>query len=141
LVTNNVLQIIETLRLGTNEMIDKKELKKKYKQTLPPMGIYQIKNLVNGKILIGHTKNLNAKFNSYKFQLNANLHSNKYLQEEYNMFGEEKFTIEVLDRLEPKEDLSINYENDLITLEELWLEKLKPYNEKGYNKEKVITKE
>jgi group I intron endonuclease len=133
--------MIENLTLGTNKMIDKKELKKKYKQTLPPMGIYQIKNLANGKILIGHTKNLNAKFNSYKFQLNANLHSNKYLQEEYNKFGEENFTIEVLDLLEPKEDLTINYENDLITLEELWLEKLKPYNEKGYNKEKVIRKE
>lgn len=134
---NHVYKIIENLITGTNKMIDKKELKKKYKQTLPPMGIYQIKNLVNGKILIGHTKNLTAKFNSYKFQLNSNMHINKILQEEYNKYGEENFTIEILDRLEPKEDLTINYENDLVTLEELWVEKLKPYNETGYNKEKV----
>jgi group I intron endonuclease len=119
-------------------MIDKKELKKKYKQTLPPMGVYQIKNMVTGKILIGHTKNLTAKFNSYKFQLNANLHPNKKLQEDYSKYGEENFTIEVLDRLEPKEDLSYDYENELVTLEELWLEKLKPYNENGYNKVKTV---
>ena len=42
-------------------MIDKKELKKQYKQTLQPMGVYQIKNLVNGKIFIGSVKNLPGK--------------------------------------------------------------------------------
>jgi hypothetical protein len=135
---NQVYHITEKLTIGTNKMIDKKELKKKYKQTLPPMGVYQIKNMVNGKILIGHTKNLTAKFNSYKFQLNANLHPNKKLQEDYSKYGEDNFTIEVLDRLEPKEDLSYDYENELVTLEELWFEKLKPYNENGYNKVKAV---
>ena len=39
--------------------MDKKELKKKYKQTLRPMGVYQIKNLVNGKIV--HVGKLSMK--------------------------------------------------------------------------------
>ena len=52
-------------------MIDKKELKKQYKQTLPKMGIYQIRNLVNGKIFVGRSKELAGKFNSSKFQLKA----------------------------------------------------------------------
>ena len=117
-------------------MLNKKELKKKYLETMPPMGIYQIRNLSNGKIFIGNSKNLHGKSNSFKFQLNAGLHVNKALQDDYTLLGEENFVFEILDRLEPKEDLSYNYSEDLDTLEELWMEKLQPYGEKGYNKPK-----
>jgi hypothetical protein len=115
-------------------MIDKKELKKKYKETLPPMGICQIKNLTNGKIFVGSSKNLKGKFNSIEFQLNMDGYPNKELQKDYNQLGKEKFSFEVLDYLEPKEGIDYNYTDDLAALEELWLEKLKPYDEKGYNK-------
>ena len=115
-------------------MIDKKELKKQYKQTLPPMGIYQISNLVNGKIFIGSSKNLHGKFNSYKFQLKIGSHMNRELQKDYTHFGEENFSFKVVDYLEPKEDPDYDYTEDLTVLEEMWLEKLQPYDEKGYNK-------
>ncbi|PKL83411.1 MAG: hypothetical protein CVV24_05200 [Ignavibacteriae bacterium HGW-Ignavibacteriae-3] len=117
-------------------MIDKKEFKRKYKETLPPMGIYQIKNLANGKIFIGNSKDLHGKSNSFRFQLDAGLHLNSELQKDYSKFGGENFTFEILDRLEPKVDLSFNYNDDLTTLEELWLEKMQPYGENGYNKQK-----
>ena len=115
-------------------MIDKKELKKQYKQTLPPMGVYRIENLVNGKILIGSSKNLTGKVNSYKFQLKQGTHMNRELQRDYIQFGEENFSFAVLDYLEPKDGPDYDYANDLATLEEMWLEKLRPYGEKGYNK-------
>ncbi len=118
-------------------MIDKKEIKRKYKETVQPMGIYQIRNLINGKIFIGKSKDLNGKFNSYKFQLKNGSHMNSELQADYNKYGDEGFVFEIIDRLEPKEDLSYDYTEDLEVLEEMWLEKLKPYNEKGYNKEKI----
>src|SRR3989339_1004204 len=117
-------------------MIDKKELKKQYKQTLPPMGIYQIKNLINGKIFIGNSKNLHGKSNSYKFQLNSGVHVNSELQKDYTKYGEQNFTFEVLDTLEPKDDPSYKYDDDLKTLEDLWLEKLQPFGVAGYNKPK-----
>ena len=108
--------------IGGIKMLDKKEIKKRYKETLPPMGIYQIKNSANGKILIGNSKNLTGKSNSYKFQLNLGSHINKELQKDYNKYGDENFSFEVLDYLE--------------ALEELWIDKLQPFNEKGYNKQK-----
>lgn len=114
-------------------MIDKKEIKRKYKETIQPMGIYQIRNLVTGKILVGSSKNLPAKSNSYIFQLDAGGHMNRELQADYTKFGRDNFVFEILDRLEPKEDISYDYTKDLETLEELWLEKLQPYNDKGYN--------
>ncbi len=115
-------------------MIDKKELKKQYKQTLQPMGIYQVKNLVNGKIFIGSGKNLPGKLNSSKFQLESGSHMNRELQEDFNQYGKKKFSFEIIDYLEPKEEPNYNYSEDLSVLEEMWKEKLQPYGEKGYNK-------
>ena len=115
-------------------MIDKKELKKQYKQTLPPMGIYRIKNVVNGKIFVGSSLNLHGKSNSFKFQLRSGLHVNSELQKDFNTFGEENFVFEIVDTLEPKEDISYNYGDDLKVFLEMWTEKLQPYGEIGYNK-------
>jgi len=120
--------------------MNRKEIKKKYKQTIQPMGVYRIKNLENGKIFIGSSKNLHAKANSWKFQLRGGAHVNRDLQKDFNMLGEDKFVFEIIDKLEPKEDPRYDYTKDLETLEELWLEKLSPYGDKGYNKHKAQTK-
>ena len=117
-------------------MIDKKELKKLYKQTLPPMGIYRIKNLVNGKIFIGSSLNLHGKSNSFKFQLRSGVHVNSELQKDFNQFGEDNFVFEIVDLLEPKDDPEYDYREDLKVFLELWMEKLRPYGETGYNKRK-----
>lgn len=117
-------------------MFDKKEVKKQYKLTLPPMGIYRIKNIVNGKIFIGSSLNLHGKSNSFKFQLKSGLHVNSELQKDFNIFGEENFVFEIVDTLEPKEDLSYDYRDDLQLFLEMWMEKLQPYGETGYNKRK-----
>ena len=117
--------------------MNKKELKKQYKQTIQPMGVYQIRNKRNGKLYIGSTKNLPGKINSHKFQLKNDLHINREMQKEFNEIGEEGFSFDILDRLEPKEDLNYDYTEELKTLEAMWVEKLQPFNEKGYNKIKI----
>lgn len=116
--------------------MDKKELKKQYKQTLQPMGIFQIKNLVNEKIFIGSSSNIEGKLNSIKFQLEMDSYVNRELQKDFTKFGANKFIFEIIDILEPKKDPGYDYSEDLKTLEDMWLEKLKPFNEKGYNKRK-----
>ena len=117
-------------------MVDKKELKKQYKETQTPMGVYQIKNLVNGRIFIGSSPNLPGKINSYSFQLKMGSHPNSKLQEDFRLHGGENFTFTVLDKLEPKEGAGHDYAKDLKVLEDMWLEKLQPYGEKGYNKKR-----
>ncbi len=118
-------------------MINKRELIKQYKQNPPEMGIFRIKNKINGKILIGKAKNITGKLNSVKFQLKNGSYFIKELQEDYNNSGEENFIFEKADILKPKEDIAYDYTEDLELLEEMWLEKLQPYNEKGYNSRKV----
>ena len=115
-------------------MIDKKELKKNYKQTPTPMGVYQIKNLVNGKIFIGSSKNIPSRINRHKFQLQFGSEEIKELMDDYKKYGEENFSFEILDELKPKDEAGYDYTEDLEVLEELWFEKLQPFGEHGYNK-------
>lgn len=117
-------------------MINKRELKKKYKQTLQPMGIYIVKNLSNNKILVGSSTNLPGRLNRFKFGLKYGTESNKELLEDYKKYGEENFFFGILDELKPKEDSAYDYSGDLKVLEGMWIEKLQPFDEKGYNKKK-----
>ncbi len=115
-------------------MADKKELKREYRENPPPMGIYQIRNSVNDKVFVGSTLNLPGIFNRHKFQLNVGGHPNKSLQADWKSFGAESFAFEILEEISPRE--TSDYKSDLEVFENLWLEKLEPFGEKGYNEPK-----
>lgn len=114
----------------------KKELREQYKLTHTPMGVYQIRNLKNGKVFVGIALNLPGILTSNKLQLSSGGHPNKKLQAEWDEFGSESFAFEVLDELGATEGAGYDYKADLAFLEELWLEKLQPYDERGYNSRK-----
>jgi hypothetical protein len=56
------------------------------------------------------------------------------LQSEWKEFGSDAFEFKELEILEPGDDPAYNPAEDLQVLEDLWVEKLKPFEEKGYNK-------
>jgi hypothetical protein len=114
--------------------VNKKELKQNYKLTPKPMGIFQVGNLTNEKIFIGKTENLDGMLNRQEFQLKANGHPNKQLQADYNELGSDKFTFEILEELEQREGLDLKKELEF--LEDLWLDKIQPFGENGYNEPK-----
>lgn len=114
----------------------KKKLKREYKQNHIPMGVFQIRNIVNDKVLIGVSLNLPGILNRHKFQLRMGKHGNMGLQAEWNEFGSENFAFEIIDELQPREAPGYDYREDLAYLEELWLEKLEPYGDRGYNEKK-----
>ncbi len=119
----------------------KKELKKEYKQNHRPMGVYQIRNIVNDKVLVGASLDLPGIFNRQKLQLKMGSHHSAQLQAEWNEFGGESFAFEVLYELTPGSDPARDYREDLTFLEELWLERLQPYGERGYNERKMSREE
>ena len=114
--------------------MDKKAKIKEYKDTPRSMGVFQIKNKLNGKILIGSSNNLPAILNRFRAELKMGSCRNIILQEEWKQFGPEAFEFEQLEILKPLDDPSNNPADDLHFLEELWIEKLNPYGDKGYNK-------
>lgn len=113
-----------------------KELKLAYKQNPPAMGVFQIKNNINGKIFIGSSQNVAGKLNSQRFQLNGNDHVNKMLQQDWNECGPKAFALDILETLKTEEFDPQDWPEALLLLEQKWLEALRPYGEKGYNKQK-----
>ena len=114
--------------------MDKKELRKRYKENVQPIGVFQIRNARNGRIFVDSAKNLQGKINREKFLLKNNMHSNKEMQKDFSETGEEFFSFEILDYLKPKEVSGFDYSKELNLLKEMWTEKLQPYGERGYNK-------
>lgn len=105
------------------------------------MGVFQITNLKNSKVFVVSSLNLDGMLNRQRFQLELKGHPNKNLQKDWNETGAENFVFEVLEELPPRESPAYDYKEDLEVLEDLWIEKLEPYGEKGYNERKKTREE
>ena len=112
----------------------RKALKLQYKMNPPPMGIYKIRNTINGKIFVASSMNIPGKFNSGRMQLEANLHLNKQLQADWNEYGAAAFEFETIEILKPDKFPKEEWRKELATMLELWIEELKPYDGKGYHR-------
>lgn len=110
----------------------RKELNREYIKRVKPAGIYQVKNMANGKMLLGSSLNLEGPLNRHKFMLKIGSHTNKTLQADWNELGQNTFVFEVLEEVKMKEDPNFNLQDELTLLEMIWLEKLQPV-ENGYN--------
>jgi hypothetical protein len=113
--------------------MDRKTLTRQYKETPRPMGVYCVRNTANGKCLVGSSVNLPAMLNRHQAQLRMGAHANRALQSDWKQFGPETFVFETLDTLKPPDQPGYDPSDDLRVLEELWLEKLSPFGERGYN--------
>jgi DNA-binding transcriptional regulator YhcF (GntR family) len=112
-------------------------MKRIYKQSRPEMGVYQIRNKVNGKIYVGSSQNLEGTRNSRLFQLRmGKVVFSRDLQKDLTEFGAGNFEFSVLGILDKPEPEG-NIEQSLAALELHWLEKLQPFGERGYNSVKA----
>jgi len=116
-----------------NKLKSRKELNREYKERVKPAGVYQVKNLANGKVLLGSSLNLEGPLNRHKFMLKIGSHTNKALQKDWDEFGPEQFVFEILEAVQVKEAPNFNLKDELTLLEMIWLEKLQPFGERGYN--------
>ena len=62
-----------------------------------------------------------------------NSHPNKELQKDWNELGEDQFKFEILEVVQVEDKPNFNLKDELTLLEEIWLEKLQPFGERGYN--------
>lgn len=113
----------------------RKELKRAYRKNPPAAGVYCILNTANGKMFIGSTRDLRGKLNGQRFQLEQGGHPNEALQADWNAFGAAAFTFETIDELKPAANETAVDLKELSALEALWLDKLRPYGERGYHRE------
>ena len=109
--------------------MDRKEIKRAFKESTRPAGVYQVKNLVNGKVLLGSTPNLDAIWKRHQFELDFGGHSNKELSRDWKEHGKEGFVLEVLEELETDDEVTLSRQQQnkrLKEMEEAWFAKLDP---------------
>lgn len=111
----------------------KKLLKRQYQETARKMGICRIFNKASGKSLVESSCDVEARLNRHLAEVRMGTHLNRALQNDWNKFGAETFVFECVDILEPPDDPDYNPEDDLGELLALWLEKLSPFGDRGYN--------
>lgn len=121
---------------------ERAEQKRLYKeQHNPDMGVYQIRNRVNGKIYIDSSRNLDGTRTSRMFQLRmGKAVFNPELQKELKEFGADSFEFSILEVLSTPMP-GDNIEKLLKELKLRWQEQLQPFGEKGYNSLKGYQRE
>ncbi len=106
------------------------------------IGIYRIKNLVNGKCYYGSSKQIEKRFDRHKRELKNNIHINCVLQRAWDKYGENNFIFEIV------EECNINV---LLETEQKYLDLQPEYNigikssggdnlTKNPNKDKIVKK-
>lgn len=116
----------------------RKELKQQYAEQKTLMGVVLIRNTANEKIFIVGYPNLKNKWLSIKGQLEMGRFMNLELQADWKKYGEENFTYEILEEKETEGMVDVPFEAK--TMKKAWLEKLQPFEEKGYNKRNELEK-
>jgi hypothetical protein len=115
-------------------MINKKQIIKDYKLQKQPAGVFVVYNKVDNKVFIGTDKNLPAVLRRFDFTLKMGSFPFQELIDDYKRLGERNFEIKVLDELEIKDETERELDDELKTLEEMWIEKLKKEGVTFYNK-------
>jgi group I intron endonuclease len=83
-------------------------------------GVYKILNTYNNKFYIGSAKNFKKRFYHHVSLLNKNKHSNSYLQNSWNKYGQGNFKIEIVEECDAE---------DRLKLEQYYIDSLLPsYN-------------
>ena len=114
--------------------MDKRAAKREYKEAKIAAGVYRVHNIPEDRSLVGSSVNLTAILNRHRAGLRMGGHENKDLQQDWNRLGDESFAFEVLDELTGTDQPDFDLKSELTVLEQLWLERLQPYGERGYNR-------
>ena len=118
----------------TNSRQRRSDLKRDYREKPPPPGVYAVRCTANGKLAVGSAMNVRGALNRLQFELQQHMHQNfPGLQEDYDRLGAASFTFQTVDVLEPAKDSTTDPRDDLKVLEQMWLDRLKPYGDAGYN--------
>jgi hypothetical protein len=107
----------------------RKELTAEYRRSRRPAGVYAIRCAGSGKALLGSSADLDSARNRVEFARATNMPGalDGRLRADFERFGSEAFSFEVLDVLDvAPEATEADLRSDLAALLSLWREKLDP---------------
>lgn len=87
-------------------------------------GVYKITNIINGKIYIGSSKDIDRRWREHTYSLEDNTHSNQKLQNAWNKYGRQNFKFEIIELCDERHQFE---------REQYYLDLYKPFQSAGYN--------
>ena len=112
---------------------NRQTIKQAYKDAPIKAGIYCVRNIQTGRVLIGSSTNLHGPLNRHKWELKFGSHRCAKLLSDWRATGEENFAFEIVDVVKEKDEPGFNLEDALEAMENRWIEKLRPFEENCYN--------
>ncbi|MEF3304923.1 DUF2087 domain-containing protein [Paenibacillus sp. GYB003] len=104
-------------------------------------GVFRLLNKANGKMLIESANNLRGAWNRLRFALQTGYDGNRELLNDWNEYGEEQFAFDILETYEPEPGAKPKERRErLKEMERRYLDQLRPYGDRGYNKETAKAK-
>lgn len=118
---------IKTLepRAREERALDRKAMVRQYKENPRPAGVFGVRNTAENVLLLGVSADLPGMLNRQRFQLEMGSHPDKALQADWVRLGPDAFVIEVLDELEMPKEPGHDPRDDLATLRDMWLDRMK----------------
>ena len=113
-------------------MTDRRELKRQYRETARPMGVYRVRAVGIGTSFVGTSVDVAAMLNRQRFQLETGMHPDRELQADWDRIGADGFSFEMLDTLEPLDEPGWDPADDLETLAAIWRQRLVDEGESLY---------
>lgn len=113
-------------------MTNNRILKQQYLETKIRAGVYAIRNLITGRVLVAGSMDVQGALNRHRFELRQGTHRNSRLSQEWSLHGESSFIFEVLDMIKPREDLAFDVTRELEDLVALWRQEIPCQGERGY---------
>jgi hypothetical protein len=111
----------------------RRALVRKYKETVPPAGVFVIRNTLSGRTYVAGSLDVEGAMNRARFELGLRSHRNKALVRDWVAHGAEHFSFEVIDRVRERDDPAFDRAGELEKLLALWHEELQCDGDKGYN--------
>lgn len=117
---------------GRPHLRRRKEWIELYKQARKAAGVYGVRNLETGRLLLGSSVNLHGPLNRHRSELRNGSHRCAELQADWDRLGEDGFAFEILDRV-PDALEGLERDAALKQLEQKWLAACAPGSAACYN--------
>ncbi len=117
---------------GRPDLRRRKEWIELYKLARKAAGVYGVRNLQSGRLLLGSSVNLHGPLNRHRSELRNGSHRCAELQADWKRLGEDLFSFEILDRV-PEALEGLERDAALKELEQKWLAACAPGSPACYN--------
>jgi hypothetical protein len=97
------------------------------------IGVYVIRNRMNGRVFVNGSMNLPGAMNRDRFELKLRAHRNKKLLQEWLEYGPDSFAFEVVDTIRRRDDPEYDYRAELDSLLQMWRDEFQCSSQGGYN--------